>query len=538
MRRLAATATALVLLIVSGGSTRARTPMPRERKSPPAQISVVTVNAKQARVLGLKRFLEMFELGRALRQRPEAFDGGSRGAVAIPDLVLVQEIRPSNLEIFERLLRQRFSSKFRIAGESNMAAAIVYNEATISLVDLRTWGDVCTSPQTPTDGRGVRDYPIAHFTENGTGIRFTVAGMHLAKSYQSSGQRDCHRRNVDMLRSQLSLETGPVIIGGDFNRRPVEVHHECDPEERSSALPWWQSMTSPQDAGRPYADAVWLTHRLRGRSLRKEWTHEQRAKSLLCNGEDEHFRRSRIDYLFAAGVTIAEAHTDHPGWGGRVPGSRHRGNFKYSDHRFVWGRFVIGGPPRPRTPALSAGPGGVIHVTWEPVEGAVDYVVYRARAGRAFSRIGVVAAESASFDDHQTEHGRLYRYAVAARGAGRAQGRESRASSIRVDRIGPRPVRVVPSSGATRVGPGTHVVAYFDERVARSSVGDRTVRLFLGRKRISGAVTQPAPRVLKLNPRARLRAGRTYRVVIDGITDAIGNRGRRVAWQFTTKRRR
>ena len=54
-----------------------------------------------------------------------------------------------------------------------------------------------------------------------------------------------------------------------------------------------------------------------------------------------HHRRTRIDYIFAADATIAEAHADHPGWAGEEPGSHSPENFKYSDHRWVWARVAV-----------------------------------------------------------------------------------------------------------------------------------------------------------------------------------------------------
>jgi hypothetical protein len=48
-------------------------------------------------------------------------------------------------------------------------------------------------------------------------------------------------------------------------------------------------------------------------------------------------------------------------------------------------------------------------------------------------------------------------------------------------------------------------------------------------------VVQTAPRVLQLDPVRKLRRGTTYRVVVQGLSDAVGNRGRSDAWKFTTR---
>jgi endonuclease/exonuclease/phosphatase family metal-dependent hydrolase len=500
----------------------------------PGQVTVVTVNAKQNRILGLNRFLALFELPKALRFRPEAFIGGFRGAVTAPDVILVQEVRPSNLEILVRLLRQRFPYKYESLEPLGAAANLIVNTDTVALQgEVTTWADVCTSEDTPTDNRSTRDYPIAHLTEVATGAPFVVAGMHMAKRYDTTGQPNCVPRNIQALRDELADETAPVIIGGDFNRRAAIDPYECDRDERSTPNPWWNLLTAPEDGGRVYVDAVRQWHRGHGTSLADEWTHEQRQSRVLCD-QTTHFKRARIDYLFAGGAAVAEAHADHPGWGGPEPGTPNPPNGRYSDHRYVWGRFVVSGPPRPLQPAATPGEGGRIDVAWGPVEGAAGYVVYRALRGRAYSVLAQVGADVVAFADVFTEHAVSHRYAVAAVGSDGGIGHESRPAFAVADRKGPHVLRVTPARSATGVDPGVTIAIRYDERVAAASVAPDTIRLWQGRRRIPATTVVAGARFLTLDPFRRLDKGKTYRVVADSVDDVLGNAGPRVTWSFTT----
>src|SRR5919199_5519320 len=109
--------------------------------------------------------------------------------------------------------------------------------------------------------------------------------------------------------------------------------------------------------GRALIDSVRSYNRAHHESMAREWTQEQRAKRVLCDGH-ENIKRSRIDYLLASGAALAEAHTDDPGWAGAQPGTRAAGVTKYSDHRFVWGRFVLSGPPRAGASSCRGRPAG------------------------------------------------------------------------------------------------------------------------------------------------------------------------------------
>lgn len=525
----------LVLALLAAMATprvAAAPPPPPQASSLPGQVTVVTVNAKQNRILGLARFLALFELPKALRFRPEAFNGGFRGAVTAPDVIVVQEVRPSNLEILVRLLRQRFPYKYEALEPVGAAAAFVVNTDTVTPQgDVTTWDDVCTTEDTPTDNRSTRDYPVGRFVEVATNAPFVVAGMHMAKRYDTTGQANCVPRNIETLKAELAEETAPVIVGGDFNRRAVLDPYECDPEEQSAPNPWYALLTAPDDGSRVYVDAVKQWHRGHGTSMEHEWTHEQRQPGVLCD-QTTRFKRSRIDYLFAAGAAVAEAHADHPGWAGAEAGTRV--GTPYSDHRYVWGRFVVSGPPRPLQPALTPGEGGRIDVTWQPVDGASGYVVYRALRGRAYSVLAQVAADVTAFGDVFTEHGRSYRYAIAAVGADGGIGQESRPAFAVADKKGPHVLRVTPSPGATGVDPDLRIVVRFDERVAPGSVAADTVRLWYGRQRIPAITSIAGARLLTLDPLRRLDKGKTYRVVVDSVDDVLGNAGPRAAWRFTT----
>ncbi len=507
--------------------------------SPPGQISVVTVNAKQNRVVGLEEFMRLYELAVALRTRPEPFNGGPTAGVAAPDVIIVQEMRDANLEILEHLLRERYAFNYRAERGTGAAAELIVNRDTVELQGgIVTWSDVCTTLLTPTDRRDTRTYPIARFVERETTSPFVIAGMHAAKNYANTGQANCLERNMQELRRQLTADAAtPVVIGGDFNRRSVESPYECDPDERSEPVEWWSELTAPSDGGRAYSDAVREWHRGHGVTMSDEWTHEQKASTVACD-QSTRFRRTRIDYLFAGGAVIAEAHADHPGWGGVEPGTTHEQNPKYSDHRFVWGRFVISGPPQPARPAAVAQQGGAIALTWQPVEGATGYVVYRASSDRPYDAIAQVGGEITSHVDTGTTHGRTYRYSVAPIGANGGHGLESAPARATADARGPRVVAVTPAPGARNIDPRANVVITFNEEVDPASVTRDSITLWLDERRIVARVTLEGGRTATANPRDPLKPGRTYRVLVQPVRDVLGNPGSRFASRFSTAPRR
>ncbi|MDQ3915190.1 MAG: Ig-like domain-containing protein [Actinomycetota bacterium] len=527
---------AIVLVLLAGllpHDVAAAPRPPDQLASLPGQVTVVTVNAKQNRILGLSRFLALFELPKALRFRPEAFNGGFDGAVTAPDVIVVQEVRPSNLEIFVRLLRQRLPYRYQSLEPLDAAASFVVNTDTVTVQgDVTTWSDVCTTEDTPTDNRATRDYPVVHLTEIATNAPLVVAGMHMAKRYDTTGQANCVPRNIESLRAELADETAPVILGGDFNRRAAVDPYECDRNEESTPNPWYQLLVAPPDGGTVYADAVRQWHRGHGTSMEHEWTHEQRQSRVLCD-ETTHFKRSRIDYLFSNAV-VAEAHADHPGWAGAEPGTSHPAAARYSDHRYVWGRFVVSGPPRTLQPATVPGEGGRIDLSWQPVEGAASYVVYRAQRGRAYSVLATVGADVLSFADVFTEHARSYRYAVAPVGADGGVGQESRPAFEAADKKGPHVRRQTPLRGATGVDPGVVIAVRYDERVAADSVTADTITVFQGGRAVPGSLVVTGARLLTFDPSGRLDKGKTYRVSVASVRDVLGNAGPRAAWEFTT----
>jgi hypothetical protein len=528
-------ALALVVLALSLhlGNAGARPAGPRRVDSPPGQVKIVAVNAKQNRILGQKRFAALVELARALRDRPLAFDGGFERGIAAPDVLIVQEMRPSNVEIFARLLKQRVGVKYEIVGPSDSAATIVVNTERIALEgEVVVWADVCTDEEHPTDGRSSRNYEFARLIATDTQSHFVVAGMHSAKNYESTQLNDCFVRNVQELRRQLENETAPVIIGGDFNRRAVTQQRECDPNEESEPSRWWSLMVTPEDGGRAYEDSVFSWHRTHNVTMAGEWTHEQGTTTEGCKGPFVN-RRSRIDYLFSAGAGIAEAHADHPGWAGPQPGTRNKANYKYSDHRWVWGRFVVSGPPQPARPVATPQSGGTIGLTWSPVDGAAGYVVYRSLEGHSYRVLERTAADVTSIPDGATTHGVMYRYAVAAVSSEGTQGQESLPFFARADSRGPRATAVKPRVSATGVPIDAEVDVFLDEPVDPSSVGQGSIKVYAGGGRARGNVFLISNRHLVFDP-ARLVKGVRYRVVVRDLRDGLGNVGPRKQWSFTT----
>ncbi|MGH2748846.1 MAG: Ig-like domain-containing protein [Actinomycetota bacterium] len=538
--RLISVSAAFILLTtvaVPGSRVVAQSTAPTaERASPPGQISVVTINAKQGAVLGVWTFRRLLRLVEQLNERPLAFDGGFKGAVAAPDVILLQEMRPSNREIFSRLLNQQFNHDYSIVGPENSAVGILANVDMVEPIgEAVTWNDACITPATPDkNGRTSRPYPIARFAEIATGTPFTVAGVHFARHF-SPDQEDCLRRNVTTLRSLLAAEPGPVVVAGDFNKRATVATHECDPDERSDPLPWYQMMTEPIDGAPSYDDAARTFHRRRGASMLSEWTFERNREVKLCHGR-KGIKRGRIDYVFGNGVVVAEGHADHPGWSGGEPGTKHPDNFKYSDHRFLWSRMVIAGPPRPQPPTVTLGAQGDIQIAWQPLEGATDLVLLRAVAKHDYGVLARLAPDQLSYTDSATRHGVKYRYSLAPVGPSGGQGLESRPSAATADARGPKVVRVTPAPGATDVPVRVLVEVRVNERVDPKSFDpSSSIRLFKKDRLIAGRAVQRTGRYLIYRPFDKLKKGVRYRVVLRGLRDKLGNRGDRFAWRFTTE---
>jgi exonuclease III len=519
------------LLASSVGADTAARRLAGEIQSPPGQLVVVTANARQAKVLDVPRFKRLLALVEAIRTRPLAFNAGNRNAVTAPDVILLQEMTVANVEIFRRLFNQRSDYTYEIVFTSDSNREFLINSQTVTLQgEPVAWDSICRSPDDP---RGPSRFLKGDFTENETGLPFTIAAVHFPRT-NPPGESGCKDRNTAELRNRLADEALPIIVGGDFNIRPVEQWRECDPKEESPSLPWYDLMTAPTDGGHVYVDSVRDWHRTHGVTMEQEWTHEWRKTKPLCHGQ-VGFQRSRIDYLFAAGTQVAAAHADHPGWAGDEPGVRAEDAPPYSDHRFVYGRFVIGSAPRASRPSLEPSVGSV-SVTWSPAEGAVGYVLYRGTRGHPYRVLDRLDAATTSFRDGSARHETDYRYAVAVIGADGSQSAESRPARITIDRRGPRVITSVPRPGATGVARGTEPQVRFDENVAAGSVNARTMELWRNGRRVPGRTVRSAPRVLTFDPRKRLAKRTGYRVVVKPISDPLGNRGERYSWRFSTGR--
>ncbi|HWC13035.1 MAG TPA: endonuclease/exonuclease/phosphatase family protein [Actinomycetota bacterium] len=526
---------ALLVSLSAGPGRAANEGLAREVLSPPGQVVVATVNAEQANVLGLYTFKQLYQLAIALRSRPVAFDGGSVGAVSAPDVLTLQEMSVANVEILQNLLNQRSRYAYELAVADGSKAKFLYNSETLQLLGPPTaWVDPCKSDP---GGKGIRMYQFARFAEKASGLTFTLAGIHFQPRYpEAPDPSRCRVSNVAELHRQLAGETNPVIVGGDFNYRATEKPRECDPDERSNPTEWWSLMTKSLVGEPAFVDAVRETTRRTGQSLADEWTFEAKALQQSCTGAATYVR-NRIDYLFARGAVVAAAHADHPGWAGETPGTRHPTNKAYSDHRFVLGRFVLGGTPRPQPPVTAAAKGGAIGLTWVPTENATGYALYRARSRGAYALVQRVDATTTQFADVATTHGHRYRYAIAAVGADGAQSFESRGSWATADGRGPRVTGFSPWSSATRVPLGSDIIVRYDERVAPSSVTAETVKLVRKPRhpggpemRIAGEVRVTSSHTIEFDPYGKLDRKRTYSLVVRPVLDVLGNKG---VWRWS-----
>lgn len=522
---LALIGTLLCAALPSGAQEEQKKP-PR-KISPPGQVQIGTVNARQNEILGLKRILDLIALAKAFRFRPAAFNGGVPGAVTAPDVLVISEFRPPNVEVFTRLLKLRFDQPYEIVGPDDAQAALVVNTATVEPqgpVDLIE--DVCLNDETSDKPRLNRAYPRARFVEKQTGARFTIMGVHLARDYSSSTENNCLVKNVTAMRDELENEPNPTFLAGDFNFRPTVEPYECDMSETSGPAAWWSVLTMPEAGARVHADAVREWHSSRNLSMVDEWTYQHPGPVVTCNGSTG-IRRSRIDYLFSSGAVVAEAHADHPGWSDED-------NPKYSDHRYVLGRFVLTGPPRPERLAPTLGAGGVVHLSWEAVEGATGWVLYRARAGHPYAELARLTGDVLTYDDTDTEHAELYRYSIAPIGIDGGQGLEAPPTWALPDARGPHVSSISPPRGAEGVGIYARIRATFDEWVVESSVAPNTISLFRNGRALAGRVVRKGGFVIKFVPKRPLVKGDGYTIVVRPVTDVLGNAGTVFKSRFTT----
>lgn len=505
--------------------------------SPPGQIHVVSANAWQRKVIGVKRFEMMLELARAVLKRPTAFDGGDARAAAAPDIIVLQEMQAANLEIFANLLRQRSDVEYRIAGSTEAFGKFIINTETIAMQGAaHVWNDVCYATVKDADGQQMeRLYQWAEFIELETGTRFTASSIHFDPRYKhTTGQSGCIDRNVSEVRRQMEMTDVPAIVAGDFNKRAVESTHECDPGEYSAPLPWYSMMTAPNQS-RVYSDSVKDFHRQHGLSMATEWTHEQKTATVICD-TSTMFRRNRIDYIFTSGMETASAHADHPGWAGEEAGTRHPTNARYSDHRFIAGRFKLVGPAQPSAPLATPAAGGVIDLAWAAPEVPVaEWLLYRATGRRPYSLLARLPAEVLAFQDQATSHGRRYRYALAALDASGAQGIESPGAIAIADARGPKITSRSPGRNGTGIERRTDITVRYEEPVDPLSVSSVTINIYKNERRLCGSTAQHAPRVLVFDPCLPLGKKKEYKVVVSPVADSLGNRGARDAWTFTTR---
>jgi hypothetical protein len=265
-----------------------------------------------------------------------------------------------------------------------------------------------------------------------------------------------------------------------------------------------------------------------------DWTYQHPTTVETCNGS-MGVRRSRIDYIFASGATVAEAHADHPGWADP-------GNFKYSDHRYVYGRFVLSGPPRTAGPEAQPGQGGLIQLTWQSVPGATEWIVYRALPGFDYQQIASVSGETLTYADQDTINDETYRYAIAPVGADTGQGVESPPIWATADARGPHVSSITPVPGAINVDPNITIRATFDEWVEATSVTDNTISVYRNGNRIPGRLVREGGFVLKFHPTFALKKGETFTIVVRPVSDVLGNAGAVYRSRFSTveppKRRR
>jgi endonuclease/exonuclease/phosphatase family metal-dependent hydrolase len=492
---------------------------------------MVSVNAKQAKVLDVTRFTRLHALTLALLGRPAAFDGGVKGAITSPDIILLQEMSFSNVEILQKLLNQRSDFEYLIVATANSKTKMLMNSNTVTLVgEPEEWVDPCI-PGTASDPG--RRYLLARFTETTSGAPFTVANIHFMPNYSFTEQTRCKERNVAELRTQLAGETAPLIVGGDFNQRPTAQYRECDLNEETEPAAWWSMMTAPTDGGVAFIDAVRDASRNAGVAMENEWTHAQDTRTPICNGTTD-YRKSRIDYFFVTGAAVADAHADHPGWTTYDPDIHDLSYFRYSDHRWVYARFSLVGPPKvTNTSARSIARGDIV-ISWDAVDGAQEYAVYRARGNNEYSRLTTTDALTTTFTDRATEHGETYRYAIAAVGADGTQGIESRGVEAVADSRGPNVSSVSPFNGARFVERGITITVRFDEWVPSSSVGSGMIQLRFKGRSVGGRLEQVSGRVFTFNPFGRLKNNKTYGVFVRPVDDRLGNSGNSFSSHFST----
>lgn len=393
---------------------------PEARSSAPNELSIVSINAQQQeRDLDDSR---LSELADAIRR---GVVDPSDGREVAPDVIVINELYYTQTPKLESYLNSDFAGLFDCSAATKpcpyhligsnfaMAAKLFINMKTVELKSVTTWQDPCDS---------TRNYEMAQLSQISTGKTFTVAGLHLSKNYSSP--EACRRSNVDLLRSQLGSVAAPIFVAGDFNKRAMTKERECDLEEKTATLSWWNDMTATSSVdGHSFKDSVREWDRANGLPMANEFTHEQFDVSTLCNGVDS-YKRGRIDYIFSSeGTTILEAHADRPGWSDEAhPGSTvctsDRPSCRYSDHRFVWGRFGIGLMPPPTPTGVTATPlsSSQIEVTWRDVRDESSYAIERSSDGSqgTWTSVGAASQDVTRFVDSGLSPNSTYQYRIIA----------------------------------------------------------------------------------------------------------------------------
>lgn len=417
---------------------------PTEQPSASNEIVVVTVNAQQNSTDNPR----LTELANALRNRPTASDG----SFYAPDVLIINEMNTdASLFGFRDSLNAVFGpNRYEAVGSASPAvkAKFLINTETMRFESSKSWTDVCEAAV---------QYQLIRLREIATNKSVTVGGVHFRVSYTAA---DCRERNTDEVRKQLDGAARSIV--GDFNQRAAQTDLECDPFETSGNRPWYEAMTSqsPID-GIAYIDAVRSHQRARDLSMAEEWTFEAKSTSDLCDGSTD-YKRSRIDYLFASNnVGVFEAHADHPGWANQ----QQRGSIacsptpqcKYSDHRFVWGRFDLTSIPAPVNPpaaptnlAATAVSSTQVDLAWSAVADATIYKVQRSSDGSTGWN-QIAAPTSSSYRDTGIIENSTRYYRVLATNAGGDSGPSNVASATTPGRSPSDPTNLVATAGRRKI---------------------------------------------------------------------------------------
>ena len=444
MRNRVATVVVLCGVVASAFAVpaRARHEWVTPKASPPNEVMVSIVNARQPS--NRLEDARLAELADALRA---SIVDVRDGLALAPDVIVLNELYYTQTAKFEGMLNANFADVFDCSGATlpcpyqlagsnfDVNAKFIINSETVSVDSVVTWNDVCDPSRT---------YAFARLTELDTGARFIVAGVHFSNRYEVPG--DCRQRNVDQMRTALAQETLPIVVGGDFNKRPVRQEHECDAAESGPPLPWWADATNPVNSeALRFDDAVRSWFLQTGRSLATAWTHERDAPTLLCNG-GSGYRRGRIDYIFTAGdLGVIQALPDLPGWGNQdVPGTYScdptHPSCRYSDHKIVFGHFDLQAQQPPQGVTATAISSTAIDVSWQDVGGETGYRIERADSVEdPWTPVATVGPDLTSYSDRRLQASHTYRYRVIALNAeGESAPSDVAVATTSPDEVAPR----------------------------------------------------------------------------------------------------